>query len=178
MTKDEKARFDAIRAARDDLPNGSGIIINWSPPMPDPVPGMRYDPGGYIYQIFRNGFKCIGGSSHSSLEDTKARAVRYAAEKGIENPVIVVIDRRIDMTNTTPLGIEFDFTSYDEGYRPQDWLKGGVKAIYEAENANTPEEAHRILLDAYKGADCDGVHMFWHINGVTYRDSLKKPSVD
>lgn len=92
--EDEKARFAAIRAARDDLPDGSGIIVNWSPPLPDPVPGMRFDPGGWIYQIFRNGFKCVGGSSHDSLEATQARAVRYAAEKGIESPAIVVIDMR------------------------------------------------------------------------------------
>lgn len=92
--KDEKDLFAAIRAARDTLPDGSGIIINWSPPSPDPVPGMRFDPGGWIYQIFRNGNKSMGGSSHDSLEATKARAVRYAAEKGVESPAIVVIDMR------------------------------------------------------------------------------------
>jgi len=76
------------------------------------------------------------------------------------------------------LEIEFDFTEYDEGYNPADWLKGGVRTIDEAEAARTPEEAHKILLDAYEGADCDGVHMFWHIDGKTYKDSLKKPHVE
>ena len=82
------------------------------------------------------------------------------------------------MTNTTHLEIEFDFTSYDEHYNAADWFKGGAQTIYEAEDAETPEEAHNILLDAYKGADVDGVHVFWYINGVTYRDSLEKPIVE
>lgn len=82
------------------------------------------------------------------------------------------------MTNTASLEIEFAFTEYDEHYNAADWFKGGVQTIYEAEDAETPEEAHKILLDAYKGADVDGVHVIWHINGVTYRDSLKKPSVE
>jgi hypothetical protein len=90
----QEARFKAIRMARDNLPKGTGIIINWSPPLPDPVPGMRYDPGGWIYQIFRNGSKFMSGSSHDSLDATKARAVRYAAEKGIEAPAVIVIDMR------------------------------------------------------------------------------------
>jgi hypothetical protein len=67
------------------------IIINWYRPMPDPVPGMRDDPGGYIYQIFRDdGRKVIGGSSHSDLEKTTARAIRLAAEKGIVDPEIII----------------------------------------------------------------------------------------
>lgn len=71
------------------------------------------------------------------------------------------------MTNTA-IEIEFGFTKYDEHYNPADWFKGGAQTIYDAENAETPEEAHRILLEAYEGADVDGVHVHWHINGVTY----------
>jgi len=82
------------------------------------------------------------------------------------------------MTDTASLEIEFGFTEYDEHYNPADWFKGGAQTIYEAEDAETPEEAHKILLDAYEGADVDGVHVFWYINGKAYKDSLKKPSVE
>lgn len=73
------------------------------------------------------------------------------------------------MTNTNPLEIEFSFTEYDEHYNAEDWFKDGAQTIYEAEDAETPEEAHKILLNAYKGDDVDGVQVFWYINGVTYR---------
>lgn len=54
---------------------------------------------------------------------------------------------------------------------------GSAYPQIEAEDAETPEGAHKILLEAYEGADVDGVHVFWYINGKAYKDSLKKPSV-
>lgn len=45
--------------------------------------GPRIDPGGYIYQIFCDGVKCIGGSVNT-LDETVAwkRAFKVAIDKG------------------------------------------------------------------------------------------------
>ncbi len=83
-----------------------------------------------------------------------------------------------EITDAASLEIEFAFTSYDEHCRAEDWFQGGAQTIYEAEDAETPDAANKILLDAYNGADVDGVHVFWYIDGKAYKDHIKKPNVE
>ena len=70
------------------------IDVKWSPPMPDPVPGMRHDPGGYIYRLYRDGALLMSGSAHHvTAETVGVRAARYAAEKGLHCLPVVILSR-------------------------------------------------------------------------------------
>lgn len=59
--------------------------------------------------------------------------------------------------------IEFIFSSHDDGYRAQDWFRGGYQTLSAAEGAETVAEADAILRSAYKGPDVDGVEVRWII---------------
>jgi len=71
------------------------------------------------------------------------------------------------MENETTLSpnidIEFNYSEYNENYRVADWFDGHWPTIWAAEDAETPEEAERILRDAYLGPDINGVYVTWEI---------------
>ena len=69
--------------------------------------------------------------------------------------------------------IELILTEHDDGYRPSDWF--ARYTIDAAERAKSAEEAHQILLDGYLGPDVDGVHVWWCINGVPFKDHIDDP---
>jgi hypothetical protein len=67
------------------------IEITWRAPMPrQPDDCALYDPGGYIYRVFRDGALTHSGSSGSDLAWTQAHALRIAAASGIIDPPIYV----------------------------------------------------------------------------------------
>lgn len=70
------------------------IEINWRSPMPDVVPGMRHDPGGYIYRLYRDGKLLMSGSAHNvTAEAVGARAAGYAAAKGLHDVPVNILSR-------------------------------------------------------------------------------------
>lgn len=64
------------------------IEIKYRPPHPYPLPtDPRIDPGGYVYAIYQDGRKRIGGTSGGLDKDKALRnAKRAAAQAGIEVP--------------------------------------------------------------------------------------------
>lgn len=60
--------------------------------------------------------------------------------------------------------IDFTLSAHDDSYRVRDWFRGGDATLDAAENADTPDEAERILRDAYIGPDVDGVTVSWSIS--------------
>lgn len=57
--------------------------------------------------------------------------------------------------------IEFALSQSDDGYNVCDWFDGGWYTIEEAREAATVDEADKILREAYKGPDIDGVTCSW-----------------
>lgn len=59
------------------------VEIAWSDPMPDPVPGMRHDPGGWVFRVFKGGSPAVSGTHHGARAAVEAYARRIAADKGL-----------------------------------------------------------------------------------------------
>jgi hypothetical protein len=60
------------------------IEVTYRPPMPDPVPGMLHDPGGYVYRVRREDrrLRFSGASRGLDVEKAKARAMNAAKGAG------------------------------------------------------------------------------------------------
>jgi hypothetical protein len=63
----------------------------------------------------------------------------------------------------TAISIDLWVSEHDDGYNVADWFHGGLTTIEAAEDAATAAEADRILRDAYRGPDVDGVEVHWTI---------------
>lgn len=45
----------------------------------------------HVYQVWRDGRQLIGGTNGPDFADTRARALRLAAEKGLIDPPVIVL---------------------------------------------------------------------------------------
>ncbi len=59
--------------------------------------------------------------------------------------------------------VRLTLSEHDDSYYIPDWFSGGAATIEAAKSAASAEEADRILLDAYLGADQEGVDVVWEI---------------